>query len=66
MGDLFAALFLGHYLSSRHPGDALAAASAAFAVLAETGKAKRRELALVAAQDEMVRPSRRFEARRIR
>lgn len=67
MGDLFIALFLGHYLSSRHPGDALAvAASAAFAVLAETGKAKRRELALVAAQDEMVRPSRRFEARRLR
>ncbi len=66
-GDLFTALFLGHYLESRRPGDALgAAASAVFAVLAETEKAGRRELALVAAQDELVRPRRRFEARRLR
>ena len=66
-GDLFTALFLGHYLKSRRPGEALgAAASATFAVLAETVEAGRRELALVAAQDEMVRPRRRFEARRLR
>ena len=66
-GDLFTALFLGHYLQTRRPGDALgAAASAVFAVLAETAKAGRRELALVAAQDELVRPRRRFEARRLR
>ncbi len=66
-GDLFTALFLGHYLQSRRPGDALgAAASAVFAVLAETKKAGRRELALVAAQDELVRPRRRFEALRLR
>lgn len=67
MGDLFAALFLGHYLRSRRPGEALgAAASAAFAVLAETARAGRRELALVAAQDAMVDPLPRFQARRLR
>ncbi|MDP6572356.1 MAG: pyridoxal kinase PdxY [Rhodospirillales bacterium] len=66
-GDLFTALFLGHYLQSRRPGQALgAAASAVFAVLAETAKAGRRELALVAARDELVRPLRRFEALRLR
>ena len=66
-GDLFAALFLGHYLDRRRPGEALgAAASATFAVLAATAGAGRRELALVAAQDEMVRPRRRFAARRLR
>lgn len=66
-GDLFTALFLGHYLQTRRPGQALAAAaSAVFAVLAETAKAESRELALVAAQDELVRPRRRFEALRLR
>ena len=65
-GDLLAALFLGHYLTSGAAGPALEAAAAAnFAVLAATQAAGRRELQLVAAQDEMVAPKRHFPAQRI-
>ena len=62
-GDAIAALFFAHYLRSGRAGEALsAAASALFGVLAKTADAGARELALVAAQDEFVNPSRRFVA----
>ena len=65
-GDLLAALYLGHYLRTREPARALeAAAAATFAVLARTQAAGTRELQLIAAQDEIVRPARRFSAERI-
>jgi pyridoxine kinase len=65
-GDLLAALYLGHYLRTREPAGALeAAAAATFAVLARTQTAGVRELQLIAAQDEIVRPARHFSAERI-
>ncbi len=65
-GDLLAALFLGHYLRVRDAGPALeAAAAATFAVLEATRAAGARELQLIAAQDEIVAPKRRFSAARI-
>jgi len=60
-GDAVAALFLGHYLRSGDPAESLEAAGAAiYAVMERTGALGRRELALIAAQDEIARPSRRF------
>ena len=65
-GDLLSALFLGHYLRRGHAGQALeAAAAATFAVLDATRTAGTRELRLIAAQDEIVAPRRKFPARRI-
>ncbi len=65
-GDLLAALFLGHYLRARDPGQALEAAVAAnFAVLEATQVAGTRELQLIAAQDGIVAPQRQFSAARI-
>ncbi len=62
-GDAIAALFFAHYLRSGRAGEALSkAASALFGVLAKTAEAGARELALVAAQDEFVSPSRVFAA----
>jgi pyridoxine kinase len=62
-GDMVAALFLAHYLTTRDPAAALgAAASAVFAVLEATQAAGTRELQLVAAQDRLVNPARRFTA----
>jgi pyridoxine kinase len=64
-GDAIAALFFAHYLRSRRIDEALArAASAIFGVLARTADADAREIQLVAAQDEIVKPSRMFEAER--
>ena len=63
-GDLMAALFVGHILRARSPADALrAAVSAVYAVLELTLAQGRRELALVAAQEAIVRPPRLFAAR---
>jgi pyridoxine kinase len=62
-GDAIAALFFAHYL--RHPniGEALSAAvSAIFGVLARTAEIGAREIQLVTAQDEIVKPSRVFKA----
>ncbi len=60
-GDLFAALFLHHWLDRRVTPEALSrAASSVHAVVAATAAAGSRELMLVAAQDEIVRPSRLF------
>ena len=62
-GDAMAALFLAHHLTTRSPRIALAeAASSLFGVLRRTVEAGSRELLIVAAQDEFVRPSQRFEA----
>ncbi len=60
-GDLIAALFLFHVLDTRDPVLALSlAASSVWAVIARTQESSAREIAIVAAQDELVRPSRRF------
>jgi pyridoxine kinase len=65
-GDLFAALFLHHWLAHRSTPEALSrAVSGVHAVVAATEAAGSRELALIAAQDELVRPSRLFAAEAI-
>ncbi len=62
-GDLFAALFFHHWLERRSTPEALSrTASSVFGVVAATLAAGARELALVAAQDELVRPSAIFMA----
>jgi pyridoxine kinase len=65
-GDVTAAVFLAHLLRGASLADALASTAAAiFAVIDTTVRLGRYELALVAAQDELVSPSRRFQARRL-
>jgi len=65
-GDLIAALFLYHYLGSGSVAEALArATSSVFALLRRTLAAGASELALIAAQDELVAPSELFEPQRI-
>jgi pyridoxine kinase len=62
-GDAIAALFFAHYLRSGKIAAALSrAGSAIFGVLAKTAEAGAGEIQLVAAQDEIVQPSRMFEA----
>src|SRR5215813_2417242 len=62
-GDAIAALFFVHYLRSGSVGEALSrAASSVFGVLAKTAEAGAREIQLIAAQDEIINPSRMFEA----
>jgi len=62
-GDLLSALFLGRYLRDRAVVPALEhAAAATFAVIAATQAAGADELCLVAAQDQMTAPTRRFTA----
>jgi pyridoxine kinase len=61
-GDVTAALFLAHWLRSRSAPEALArAAASVFGLLQRTAAAGKVELALVAAQDEFVTPTRIFE-----
>lgn len=61
-GDTVAALFLARYLQSRNPAAALGhAASAIFAIVAATQAAGTRELQLIAAQEQLVEPARKFE-----
>lgn len=65
-GDCLAALLLAHLLHGLGPAEALSrAVSGLFGVLEATVALGRRELALVAAQEELVAPSHRFAARRI-
>jgi len=65
-GDAIAALFFAHYLRSAKIDQALSrAASAIFGVLTKTAAAGAGEIQLVAAQDEIVQPSRVFEAEMI-
>lgn len=66
-GDAIAALFFAHYLRSGDIGQALAqAASSIFGVLTKTVEVGAREIQLIAAQDEIVSPSRMFEAEELR
>jgi pyridoxine kinase len=66
-GDAVAALFLAHYLKAFNPAHALEqAASAIYAVFLETRRLGTRELALIPAQDEMVKPAQVFRAERVR
>jgi pyridoxine kinase len=62
-GDAIAALFFAHYLRSGKIDEALSrAGSAIFGVLTKTAQAGANEIQLVAAQDEIVQPSRVSEA----
>jgi pyridoxine kinase len=61
-GDAVAALFLVHWLGERSAAAALSAAgSAIFGILSQTLALGQREIALVAAQQEIASPSRLFE-----
>ncbi len=65
-GDLLSALFLFHWLERRSAPDALAsAASSVYGVVAATAASGSRELALIAAQEELVSPTRRFQAEKL-
>jgi pyridoxine kinase len=65
-GDAIAALFFVHYLETRNAGEALArAASSVYGLLKRTADAGSREILLIAAQDEFVAPTTRFEAERV-
>jgi len=65
-GDTIAALFFARYLISGKIDEALSlAASAVFGVLARTVEAGAAEMLLVAAQEEFVKPSHVFEAKRL-
>ena len=62
-GDLFAAIFLHHWLDGRSTPETLSrTVSSVFGIVAATLAAGARELALVEAQDELVRPSTVFRA----
>jgi pyridoxine kinase len=65
-GDVTAALFLGNLLNGASLAEALSRTAASmYAVIETTLGLGRYELALVAAREELVRPSRVFKARRI-
>ncbi|HLW91784.1 MAG TPA: pyridoxal kinase PdxY [Roseiarcus sp.] len=65
-GDVIAALFLAHWLKERSVAAALArAASAVYGLVAATARSGAAELALIAAQEEIVNPSRLFTPERI-
>lgn len=65
-GDAIAALFFAHYLRQGKIGGALSSAgSAIFGVLQKTLDAGASEIQVVTAQDEIVSPSRVFEAMRL-
>jgi len=65
-GDAITALFLVHYLRSRSAPTALAEAAASiFGLLKRTEEAGSREILTVAAQDEFVSPTQRFEVEAI-
>lgn len=62
-GDLFAALFFHHWLKTGSAREALSrTASSVYGIVAATDRMGGLELALVDAQDELVHPSRRFDA----
>jgi pyridoxine kinase len=65
-GDAAAALFLGHYLKSGSVAEALGEAAAAIhAILDATRRAGAREIQLIAAQDEIPAPKRRFTVEKV-
>jgi pyridoxine kinase len=62
-GDLFAALFFHQWLETHDTRESLSrAASAVYALVKATMAAGSRELSLIAAQDELTRPSQLFAA----
>jgi len=62
-GDMIAALFFFHALKSNSTAQALSlAASSVFGILKKTFDSSAREIVLIAAQDEIVKPSRVFRA----
>jgi pyridoxine kinase len=65
-GDAIAALFFAHYLRVGKINEALSkAASAIFGVLTKTAEVAAPEIQIVAAQQEIVEPSRVFEAQKL-
>jgi pyridoxine kinase len=65
-GDATAALFLAHWLGTRSAATALErTAASVFGLLARTAAAGSREVLLVAAQDEYVRPTRTFPVQQL-
>jgi pyridoxine kinase len=65
-GDAIAALFFAHYLRTGSAADALSrAASSIFGVLRRTAEAGSREILLIDAQEELVKPSQLFEPDKI-
>lgn len=66
-GDIFAAVFLGRYLRHHDVGAALShAVSATYGIIDRTVGIKAREPALIAAQEQIVAPTPRFAAERVR
>lgn len=66
-GDATSALFLAHLLRSGSLAGSLSmTASTIYAILDETHRAGSREIKLVAAQESIIAPPRKFEARRVR
>lgn len=62
-GDLVSALFLGHYLATRDPVSAFEGmAEGVFSVFEHTWRCDSRELAIIAAQNDLVTDRRRFLA----
>lgn len=65
-GDAIGALFLLHRLRTGHAAAALSeAASAIYGLLLATAEASSREILLIAAQHELVSPSRMFQAEKV-
>jgi pyridoxine kinase len=65
-GDAIAALFFVHYARSQSAAAALAEASASiYGLLKRTHEANSREILTVAAQDEFVNPTRRFQVQEL-
>ena len=65
-GDMVAALFTACWLENGDAADALGrVASAIYAVLETTRQMGERELQLVAAQDRLIAPPRRFTAEKL-
>jgi pyridoxine kinase len=65
-GDAVAALFFVHYARTRSAATALAEASSSiYGLMKRTEEAGSREILTVAAQDEFVNPTRRFEAEEV-
>jgi pyridoxine kinase len=66
-GDMTAALFFAHWLKSGSVRDALeVTAAAVFTVLEATVKSDTREIQLIAAQEGIANPERRFPAKQVR
>jgi pyridoxine kinase len=66
-GDMTAALFFAHWLKSGSVRDALeVTAAAVFTVLEATVKSNTREIQLIAAQEGIANPERRFPAEQVR